>query len=610
MSKNTPSSGAGKPKEGNRLYNLLAGHFPRLTPWLHIVLFFLVLLGIDLGFRFFMRSASETISKDIILKFLPFSLGWSLLLTAIAMLLPRRGRQVYMIVLGFLTFFDCLAHGVYINMFRRFFSFSDLAFAGDGAAFLDLSYLMMIRKLLLLWLLACFAGAILAALLVPPEAKSKWIPSVITVVLSIAVIAATRFSILGSSGAVIWNQNTDPAFLYEDFSDTRANLIMLGIYQYTFRDIQNAIPKSATLTDAERSEIEAFAANRGHEDNEMSGIFEGKNLILVQLEAIDTWMLDGYMPHLKAVKEQSISFSNHYTPAYITAGTFNTEFMVNCGLLPAASGTSPAVYTRNACPNSLAHLFRDKGYHANSFHGSSPEVYNRGPIHLNWGYEAYHSGTDMGMENYMMDSQLMGAADMMLPESPFFTFIITYSGHGAYSDTNPIYLAHEEEAKAAATRTDGNYVYAVGHAMETDLFIEDLMETLESTGHLDDTVVIFYPDHYNYYMLDDTLQMEIKGVDTYNMLQHTDWFIYCKGMEPRQIDKYTSSIDVLPTIANLFGLDAQYELLTGDDAFSQDGGYVFFTDNTWTGTDQDVSQEIITRRRISGLLLSGNYWAS
>ena len=120
---------------------------------------------------------------------------------------------------------------------------------------------------------------------------------------------------------VIWDETSDPAFIYEDFSDTRAALSLVGLYQYTFRDLQRLLPRRATLSADERAEVEAYAAGRRHQDNEMSGLLEGKNLILVQLEAIDTWMLEYYMPNLKALKDAGISFSNHYTPAYIAAGT-------------------------------------------------------------------------------------------------------------------------------------------------------------------------------------------------------------------------------------------------------------------------------------------------
>lgn len=593
---------------GNRLYRALVKRLPRLARWLHLVLFGGGLIALDLGFRWFCRFA-QVVDPNDTMKLLPFTLGWALVLTAAAALLPRRIRKIYMVAAGLSFSILCVVHGVYINMFRKFFSFSDLVFAGDGAAFLDSSYLV-IRKVLLAWILLCFAVMLLAVFLVPPDARPCWIPGAVLAVAGVAVLLVTRFALLGKSTAVIWDQNSDPAFLYEDFSDSRACLSMLGIYQYTFRDLQQLLPEKVNLSASEQAEIAAYTASRTHSENEMTGLLAGKNLILVQLEAIDTWMLEDYMPALRAVKEQSVVFANHFTPAYITAGTFNTEFIVNTGLLPAASGTSVSVYTHNEFPNSLAHLFRQEGYTANSFHGSEGDVYNRDAIHKNLGYEEYYSGSAMGMENYMMDSQLIGAFDTMTAGGPFFSFVITYSGHGPYSDTNPIYLAHEAEAKAEAKRTDGNYVYAVAHAKETDLFIQELMEQLEVSGLLDNTAVVFYADHYNYYMLDDALNMDIKGVDSLPLLQHTDFFIYSRDLGPQTIDKYTSSIDVLPTLANLFGLDAQYELLTGDDIFSDGGGYVFFSDNTWLGGEGDLVAEITLRRKINSLLLTGNYWAN
>lgn len=535
-------------------------------------------------------------------------LGWSLLLTAAAAALPRRGKRIYLGLLGAVLFLLTLVHGIYVNMFRRFFSFSDLAYAGDGFAFLDSSYLM-VRKLAVLLGLLCLALMAGAVLLAPREEapRPRLICALACLASGLGLILGVWGAELRGSGAMVWDMSGDPATICENFHDTRAAMDLLGLYHFTFRDLQIVLFPGGGLTDGEREEIAGYAAARSHEDNAMTGALAGKNLILVQLEAIDTWMLEDYMPALKAVKDKSVVFSNHYTPAYITAGTFNTEFMVNTGLLPAASGTPVSVYTRNAFPNSLAHLFKARGYSANSFHGSGAEVYDRGDIHANLGY-TYHSGGGMGMENYMMDSQLSAAFGDMTAAAPFFSFVITYSGHGPYGETNPIYLAHEAEAKAQAKRTDGNYVYAVGHAMETDLFVSELMDYLEEDGLLEDTAVVFYADHYNYYMLDDALNMDIKGVDSMDLLQHTDFFIYCQGLEPQTVEKYTSSLDVLPTLANLFGLDADYPLLLGDDAFGPGGGYVFFNDNTWVGTSEDVSVQVAQRRRIGSLLLGGDYW--
>jgi len=599
---NTNSAG----KKAGRLYAAVSQRFPRLAPWLHLFFFWGALIALDLGFRWMCRFA-QTVGLVNTVKLMPFTLGWALLLTGIAALLPSLGRKVYLLIVSAAVSILSIVHGIYINMFRKFFSFADMAFAGDGAAFVDTSYLV-IRKILLLWILLCFAVMVLAVLLVPPGTRSAWRSGGALVIAGLAIILLTRFFILGKSEAVIWDQNSDPAFLYDDFSDSRSTLSMLGLYQYTFRDLQMLLPQSTKLSAEEQQELADYAAERSHERNDMSGIFAGKNLILVQLEAIDTWMLEGYMPALKAVKEESIVFTNHYSPAYITAGTFNTEFMANTGLFPAASGTPVSVYTRNAFPNSLANLFRAKGYTANSFHGSEGSVYNREAIHENLGYESYHSGSAMGMPDYTMDSQMLSAFDTMTAGDPFFSFVITYSGHGPYGEENPIYLAHAEEAKAEATRTDGNYVYAVAHAKETDLFVKKLMAELKASGHLEDTVVVFYADHYNYYMMNDALNMDIKGVDSLNLLQNTDFFIYSADVSPQVVDKYTFTPDILPTLANLFALDADYELLAGDDAFSDHGGYVIFSDNTTLGGSGDLTDEVLNRRKMNTLLLNSDYW--
>ena len=607
------SHSSGRPGgKDHRLYRWVWNRMPGLAPHLHLALFFCGLVALDLGFRWMCRFA-QTVGLVNVLKLMPFTLGWALLLTGVAALLPRLLRRIWMVVIGLTASLLCVTHGIFINMFRKFFSFSDMAFAGDGAAFADLSYLV-IRKVLLLWIILCFLVMVLGAVLVPPEEYGRRLrKGLVLAAAGLAVVLVTRYAILGRSAGVIWDQNSDPAFLYEDFSDSRACLTMLGLYQYTFRDLAEVLDLGGGISDQEAEELAAWLGERGHEDNELSGLFAGKNLLLVQLEAIDTWMLtEQYMPNLWALKEESIDFQNHYTPAYITAGTFNTEFMVNTGLLPAESGVSMSVYTGNAFPNSLAHLFRQAGYTAQSFHGSEGDVYNREAIHENLGYEKYWSGSDMGMEDYTMDRYLMAGYGEMTGAEPFFSFVITYSGHGPYGPANPIGQAHQAEADAVAERDEDVYRYAVAHAMETDLFIQELVERLEAEGRMEDTVLVFYADHYNYYMMNDALNMEIKGVDSINKLAHTNFFIYDGGQHTEQVEKVTFSLDVAATIANLFGLEADYSAFLGHDAFSDQGGYVFFDDNSWFDGRQWSTaprEDVLTTRRMGQLILKGDWFA-
>ena len=147
--------------------------------------------------------------------------------------------------------------------------------------------------------------------------------------------------------------------------------------------------------------------------------------------------------------------------------------------------------------------------------------------------------------------------------------------------------------------------------METDLFIGELIAKLNEDSLMDDTVLIFYADHCNYYMLDDQLNMDIKGVDTLNKLTNTDLFIYDCGTHKGTVYKVTASIDVLPTIANLFSLDCDYASVIGHDAFGTDGGYVFFQDNSWFDGETwsgELREDVLKAREMGQLILKGDWF--
>jgi phosphoglycerol transferase MdoB-like AlkP superfamily enzyme len=554
--------------------------------------------------------------------------GWCFLLVGVACLLPGKAKKGYLAASVLFFAILTIAHSVLRNMFRRFFMFSTLAFAQEGAAFADASYIR-IDSIIVLAATVSLLVMLLAIFLAPGKAEGNRKQTIWTGVLcaltGLLAILLVHIVWLIPSKTLAWNNYSNPAAIYESFTDSTNALYISGLYQYTFRDLTISLRSHQKIgAEMEQDLTEYCEKNKASRtENEWTGLLKGKNLIMIQLEAIDTWMLsEDYMPNLWNVKQNSIVFANHYTPAYITAGTLNTEFMVNTGLIPATGSVSTSVYERNQYPYTIANLLKNAGYTAESFHGSEGNVYNRGKIHLALGYERYNSGNDMGMENYMMDHNLMVAYDHIVRETPFFSFLITYSGHGPYSETNPIFQAHAEKARSASKSNEGNYVYAVGHAMETDAFVKALLDRLEEDGTLDNTVLVFYADHYNYYMMDDDQNMDLKGVDNLNLLQHTDFFIYSKDIKGQTIEKVTSSLDILPTISNLFDLDAKDAVFIGNDVFSDKGGYVFFNDGAWVDREgywsskQPVTEksrlrteEISTAFQMSNLILKSDYFA-
>lgn len=582
--------------------------------------YFAILVCLDLAFRYFYRGPDSLglLNSEALV----FTLGWSGLICGVLWALPGKARRVAMVAVVVFHSLLCIVHGVMYNIFGNFFSFADLAYTGDGAKFFSFTYLD-VRKGLLLCCGLAVVGAVFLASAMPKESgrKKRLVFAVLLAALGIGGIWWQHGAILDRVPSYLtWDnagvQDTD-ANNYKGMTNVNRAMSQTGIYQYLFRSFLVSSGLEDQMQFGQIYEtLEAYYASsekNDHPGNEKTGLFQGKNLMYIMLESVDTWLLtEDYMPNLYALKEQSIDFVNHYSPMYITAGTFNTEFIANTGLVPPTSGVDSKVYVNNSFPNSLAKLFREAGYSANSFHSASPTIYNRGAIHQNLGYEAYHSWVEMGMENYMLDSQLVNGFDLMTAQEPFFSFIITYSGHGPYTEElSDISDPHIAEARRLVAQSGVSltgedlqeYTYAVAHAMETDAFIGALVEKLEQSGHMEDTVLVFFTDHYGKYMSSTEALYELKGVSSKDMLSNTPFFIYSAGTQPEKVTKLTSTMDIAPTIANLFALDANYAWYVGDDIFGDGGGYVIFQGNNWydgelyctPGYDGEMTQEIRQR---------------
>lgn len=605
------------------LYRLYCSRLPKGRAWdffvrhTYIALFAAELFFSDVFFRVIYRGAGHTRPWALTPNLL--SILWCMIFAAAALILPCVIGRVFIVASTVFYNVCIIVHCGMYSFSGRFFSFSDMMFADDGAAFFSSDYVRIRIISVLAVAAAVTASAIAAALKPRGEVYSlrRVLAAVIAAAAGVGGICAADAMWRSAYVSVSWDSYRQESDLYQSFTDTPNCMLLTGLFQYTARDMWLSAGGDEWFADnaaSDASVAEYYGAREMPDANEMTGIFSGKNLILVQLEATDTWMLtEEAMPNLYALREKSVVFENHYAPMFLSGGTFNTEIMVNLGLFPPVYGGKTGLYAGNEFPVSLPRLFSGEGYTVRSFHNSRAEVYSRCIVHKNWGYERYYSGDDIGMRNIEFDSDLIAGFDMMTEGDRFFSFIITYSGHGAYigSEVSEKYYGTFEKLHPDA---DAMYIHALAHAYETDLFIGELVSALENEGLREDTVLAFYSDHYNYYTLDDALVMKYKDVYDKNLIKHVLFFINDTDTGHMSVDKVTSSIDILPTLADLFGLDAGARFYAGDSAFSDCGGYVIFEDYSWydgkryyiagqSGTDGDA---VVRNREISDRIYYSN----
>ena len=427
----------------------LKKYLPRLAP----PLWLLALLCLDLLFRKTYGFVGGMGAKAATPLF--FTTLWLLLLAGLVLLLPRWAGRIVVLLSTLLSCLLTVVHAVMYHLFGNFFGFPDLLYAGDGAAFFSLQYLQM-RKLLLAGVLLTLAAGVLACILLPkhPKEKKNTRRRVIAGLAALALAAGGLFWMdrrltvelplrdeMGWSVALDETEQTGTPeqLAYSQFKNPNACLPLTGLYQYTARDLVRTFFSAASQDKAEAiRRLEAWHDARApHADNEMTGALRGKNLIMIMVESLDSWMLrEDVTPNLCALRARSVDLVHHYTPLYLNAGTFATEFTSLTGVIPPMSGVSTDAYVENSLPAALPRLFARAGYRVNSFHSANGAIYNRAAIHKNLGFEEYHNYVRMGMEDYMLDSQMLNGFDLMVSkDQPFFSFIITYSGHGPYNES-------------------------------------------------------------------------------------------------------------------------------------------------------------------------------
>lgn len=341
-------------------------------------------------------------------------------------------------------------------------------------------------------------------------------------------------------------------------------------------------------TDATMNSLNRYFFSRNiTEKNEYTGMFEGKNLILVMLESVNNVMIqEEYFPTLYKLYNEGISFTNHYSPRN-NCSTGNNEFSALTSLYTINNVCSANVYKDNTYYESLFHLFSNQGYDVSSFHNYTEKYYYRSTIHKNLG-STYFGVEDLKIpysnayKEWPSDVELIEKAWAQIDhEEPFMalmTTVTTHQPYGVSSEYGDLYLNKFKDLKVSTSMK--RYLSKM---TELDRAMERLLELLDSSGELEDTVIVMFGDHYPYGIKTSELQVMFNyDLEENKEIERTPFVIYNSGIEGRKIDSYTTYINILPTIANLFNLEYDPRLYMGEDLFSKDySNIAIFADGSW-----------------------------
>ena len=324
-------------------------------------------------------------------------------------------------------------------------------------------------------------------------------------------------------------------------------------------------------------EISRWFSNR--ENQKPNGLTKGKNLILVQCEALQYFVIGltinerEVTPNLNKFSRESLYFTNAWDQ---TAGgqSSDSEFMANTGLFPASSG---AAYTRFSDNNfnSIAGALKNRGYDAVVVQGTYSAFWNCHRMHPKLGFRkqysrnTYPKGEVIGLG--LSDKTIFteAAAIFSRLKRPFYGFIVTLSGHHPYDfeglDDSSLPLPLSMKGTML-----GNYLIAMHYF---DKQFGRFIEQLRGNGLLSQSLIVVYGDHPALPIaykedLEDLLGESLEDPIKWKKTRRVPLLFHLplKAGLSVQSDVNTGQMDILPTVAGLMGI--KYKTAFGKDLLS------------------------------------------
>ena len=455
--------------------------------------------------------------------------------------------------------------------------------------------------------------------------------------------------------------------LYYETNNISLNIERLGVMSATYLDIKRSIlgfdekiEEAKNIENEDENEVFEYDYNKteldfnkgnnvtinnylkgeiGTKQNKYTGMFKGKNLIFIVAESFsEIAVSEKYTPTIYKMVHEGFDFTNFYTSNNLS--TIGGEFQAITGLYADNSILSSWRGGYAYYPYGLGNTFKKLGYNTHAYHNNSAYYQDRNVYLKTQGFDNF-KGCYNGLERLInceqwpqSDVEMMNATivDYINSEEPFMTYYMTVSGHFYYNFGGNAMAAKNKELVKDLDYPEDVRGY-IATQIELDKALEVLVNKLKEANKLDDTVFVLLADHYPYNLPIDHINM-LSSYQRDSLIEanSNNLIIYNAKMKTVKVDKVGMSIDVLPTVLNLFGIPYDSRVIMGKDILSTTEGIAIFKDKSWVtnrGTyhastgkfdakDNDIPDGYVNninnivnnRVAISRMLVDSNYYKS
>lgn len=351
----------------------------------------------------------------------------------------------------------------------------------------------------------------------------------------------------------------------------RDNVVRFGVFGAhgltLARVLREAIFGRPPLTATQRAEVESFfEARRGarHEGTAHSGAARDFSLVVVQAEALSSWVVDlevdgePVMPFLASAAADAWLARDVFDQT-AQGRTSDAEYLVLASGHPLAEGALSFLRAESSF-STLAHALSGAGYTTHSAHPYARGFWNRALLHPRYGFATSDFRRELGPGPTvgwgLSDGAFLERMATRLAQrtAPRFAFLITLSLHHPYARF-PAALAELSLGDLDGTAV-GNYLQAMRHL---DGALQAFAQALPDRER---TVLVVYGDHVTG-LEDEPSVGTLLGVDPRHpaaptLLRRVPLIVWAPGLSPVATGEPAprGQIDIGPTLADLLGVTA------------------------------------------------------
>ncbi len=403
--------------------------------------------------------------------------------------------------------------------------------------------------------------------------------------------SAQRKSYLVLSAAVLFlnlglAEAERPQLLTRSF-DREMLVKNIGMYNYHLYDIyiQSKSQAQRALADgSELVEVNSYVrSNQPEPSAEMFGAAEGKNLIVVTLESLQSFVINNEMdgqtitPFLNDLTkdEDTFYFPNFYHQTGL-GKTSDSEFLLENSLYPLSGGAVFFTHSGNTY-NSMAEKLGEKGYHTNVQHANTKSFWNRDMMYKSLNIKEFQDvasfsvGDGQAVNWGMKDIPFMEQSVEHMTEmpEPFYSRLLTLTNH------HPFYLDDEDMMIDEYDSNSGTLNRYFQTARYLDESVKTLFDELKAKGLYENSVIVMYGDHYGISENHNEAMAQYLGKEITPFesaqLQKVPFFVHIPGSGNGSVNEEVGGqIDMRPTIMHLLGMETDKDMQFGGDLFSEE----------------------------------------